>query len=505
MNPVPSFKRILFMNPPTGLYRRDDRCQCKVEEQTVDVVFPPIDLAYLAAVAERAGAECRIRDYPAERLGWQDYIRDLREFRPDAILLNTTTATIAGDMQACQVARECVPGVTTIVRGEYTNINGPRLLREHLGLDLILMGESEETLEEILAGRPWHQVAGIMFHRRRLAPDSAEAPSAEGDIHEAGSGNDSHGGDVVQTPRRPFIQDLDRLPFPARHLLNNALYRSPDTGRPLTVIHGNRGCPAKCIYCPAGVLSDFKVRARRPEKIVEEIAECVQRHGIREFLFHGDTFTINKRWMIALCQGIVEAGLKIRWGCNSRVDTIDDERAQWMRRAGCWVVAFGFESGDQDMLDRMKKGARLEKAGLAVQICRRHGLRVHGFFLIGLPWETPETLEKTYRLAKELDCDYFDFNIAYPLPGTELYDIARRDGLLTSDDDLINSGYEAAAMRLPNFAPEDLTRWRRQALLKMYARPRYVARTIWNNRNPRVLVNYLRAARRRLTRLLSAR
>ena len=127
---------------------------------------------------------------------------------------------------------------------------------------------------------------------------------------------------------------------------------------------------------------------------------------------------------------------------------------------------------------------------------------MHGFFVIGLPWETPETLDKTYRLARQLDCDYFDFNIAYPLPGTELYDIAKADGLLTGDGDLTDSSYAAAAMRIPNFAPEELTRWRKRALLKMYARPRYIARTLWNNREPKVLINYMRAARRRLSRLL---
>jgi radical SAM superfamily enzyme YgiQ (UPF0313 family) len=227
----------------------------------------------------------------------------------------------------------------------------------------------------------------------------------------------------------------------------------------------------------------------------------VRRYNIREFLFHGDTFTINRKWVVELCRRIVEAGLDIRWGCNSRVDTFDDERAQWMRRAGCWVVAFGIESGSQVMLDKMKKGARVEQAREAVAIGRRHGLRTHAFYIIGLPWETEETLEETFRLARELDTDFFDFNIAFPLPGTEYYEIASREGLI-EEPALAKSGYAQAAARSFDLSREELDRRRRQALLRLYFRPRYVARTLVRAGSPRRLFRYSRAAFRRLRNLL---
>src|SRR5262249_8753708 len=153
------------------------------------------------------------------------------------------------------------------------------------------------------------------------------------------------------------------------------------------------------------------------ENVMRELVDCVENHSIRDFLFHGDTFTLHKKWLLDLCEAIVARGLDIHWGCNSRVDTIDDERAEAMKRAGGWVVAFGFEHGVQEFLDKMKKGARVEKAYEAVDVCRRHGLQVHGFFVIGLPWETEESLETTFRFVESLKTDYFDFNIAYPLPG----------------------------------------------------------------------------------------
>jgi radical SAM superfamily enzyme YgiQ (UPF0313 family) len=298
-----------------------------------------------------------------------------------------------------------------------------------------------------------------------------------------------------------LIENLDSLPFPARDLLNNELYRSPETGEKLTVIHANRGCPAKCIFCPAGAVSDYKLRLRSPDNVLAEITECMERFRIGEFLFHGDTFTMKKSWVIDLCKKIVESRLKIRWGCNSRVDTIDDERAQWMKRAGCWVVAFGVESGSQEMLDQMKKNQKVEKAFEAVEVCRRAGLRTHAFYVIGLPWENKETLSATLELAERLDTDFFDFNIAYPLPGTEFYNIAVRDGLI--EQNLIReASYARAGVRSYHLSAQELTRWRKQALLHLYLRPRYILRTLSRIRSAREFRHYFASALRRMKHLL---
>src|SRR5690606_18142765 len=151
------------------------------------------------------------------------------------------------------------------------------------------------------------------------------------------------------------------------------------------------------------------------QNVVEELKECVEKHGIREFLFHGDTFTINKKWLLELCALIQSEKLDIHWGCNSRVDTMDDERAAAMKAAGCWVVAFGIETGDDEMLKHMKKNATTQQARDAVACVKRNGLRVHTFFVIGLPWETEQTLENTWNFVRDLDPDFFDFNIATPL------------------------------------------------------------------------------------------
>ncbi|MCD6385724.1 radical SAM protein [Candidatus Sumerlaeota bacterium] len=472
-----AIKKVLLINPPSGLYRRDDRCQSRVEEQTVQVIFPPIDLAYLGAVAEECGAEARIVDYPAEGSGWENFILDITRFNPQMLIFDVTTATLSRDLLACRIAKEINPDIITAGKGDYLSIYGEQVLREHREIDLVFVRESEATLRELLTHGIDENIQGIMFR-----------------------GEDEQ---VIVTEKRPFIKDLDALPFPARHLLNNELYRSPETNNKLTVVYGNRGCPAKCIFCPAGRMSGYKLRSRSPENVVRELEECVHKFGITEFLLHGDTFTMRKSWVIELCKRIVDAGLNIRWGCNSRVDTIDEERAEWLRNAGCWVVAFGVESGSQLMLDKMKKGATVEQAKKAVNICKRAGLRTHAFYIIGLPWETAETLQQTFELARELDTDFFDINIAYPLPGTEFFEIAKRDNLLVSANALADGSYARAAVRTYELSAEELTLWRRQALMRLYLRPHYIFRTLmYAAESPRVIKNYLSYASSRIRHLI---
>ena len=468
---TPPLRSVLLINPPSGLYRRDDRCQSRVEDQTVRIIFPPVDLALLAAVLREQGAQAKIADYPARSASWEHYQSDLLEFKPDAILFNVTTATIQDDLRAARLARQTLPGVRSIARGEYFEKEGEALFAQCPELDIALHGEIEENLARLAKGESPAGMPAVLYRE---------------------------GGVVRRNPGTARIEDLDSLPFPARDLLDNALYRSPETGNPLTVILANRGCPAKCVFCPAGQVSGFRLRLRSPRSILAELRECVERFNIREFLFNGDTFTMRKPWLLELCAAISQSRLPIRWGCNSRVDTMDAERAQALKRAGCWVVAFGVESGDQDMLDRMKKGTRIEQAERAIAVCKEAGLATHAFFIIGLPWETRASLQRTYAFARKLDPDFFDINIAYPLPGTELHQIAVEEGLLENPA----GNYAQAAMRTVALSADHLTRWRRRALLKLYLRPGYILRTIARARRSGVLPHYLLAAAQRLKSLI---
>ncbi|MBI1390684.1 MAG: radical SAM protein [bacterium] len=469
-------KRVLLFNPPSGLYRRDNRCQNKVEDQTVNVVFPPMELLYNAAILERAGHEVRVRDYPAMNAQWMELIHDVREFKPDLAVFTATIATLETDLQAAALIKEHAAGAVTAAKGEPLHYMDEEIIRRNPSLDLILRGEVEAYIARLAAGDDWASLPGATFLR---------------------------GGEIVKTESHNAAVTLDDLPLPARHLIDVDRYRSPESGNRLTTVVTSLGCPYKCIFCSVPALTGTSVRYRSPESVAAELEHCIEQHGIREFLFHADTFTLNKNWVIRLCQLIVQKSLDIRWGCNSRVDSIDEERLIWMKRAGCWVIGFGVETGNDEHLRMMQKRATAQQAFDAVKLCRKHGVRSHAFLTFGYPWDTEETIQALIRFAAELDPDFFDFNVVFPLPGTELDRLVGEKGLVIRER-LSNGGYAVGAVSTETLPPEALERWRRKALWTMYLRPHYVARTLWNAGSPGKAMNYLKAAINRAGNLIAA-
>ena len=465
-------KKALFLHPPSGLYRRDDRCQSKVEDQTVRVIFPPLDLAYAAASAERAGALCKIIDGPSQNLSWEELTRNITSY--DLIMLSVTYPTLADDLYAAELAKQYNPNSKVIARGEIFNIRDKSILEKNPFLDIVIRGESEQVIEEIIEGKSLSEILGITYRNKD---------------------------EIIRNDDRPYHENLDSLPFPARHLLDNNLYRSPETGNVLTTIETGRGCPAACIFCPVHRVAGKKIRLRSPKSIVDEIKECLDKYDIKEFLFHADTFTWNKDWVLELCGLIKEKKLNIRWGCNSRVDTIDKDRLTAMKEAGCWVVGFGIETGNAETLKRIKKGASLEKALEAFRLCREVGIRSHAFFVIGFPWETRELLEENLKFARKLDPDFFDFNIAFPIPGTELYDLVTSEGLYEEKESK-DGGYGKASLKTHFLSPEKLEKWRKHALWSLYLRPKYIIRTLLQAGSPGKILQYTKAAIGRMKYLL---
>jgi radical SAM superfamily enzyme YgiQ (UPF0313 family) len=199
---------------------------------------------------------------------------------------------------------------------------------------------------------------------------------------------------------------------------------------------------------------------------------------------------MDKKWVIRLCGLLVDEGLKIRWGTNSRVDTIDEERLVWMKKAGCWIIGFGVESGNQEMLDRMKKGITIEQAEKAVKLCKKYKIKTYLLFVLGLPWETRETAVDTIEFAKKLDGDFVDFNIAYPLPGTEYYEIAK-DSALCDLSSLSGFDYANPLARSFYLSTEELIELRKKALKSFYFRPQYIIRTLLNIRSLKVFNSYI--------------
>lgn len=462
-----NIKKVFLIYPPTGVYMRDDRCQAPVEGMTAQPNRAPLDLAYMAAMLEQIGVQCKIKDYAAEKAAWETVKEDLKSFDPDMFLVSVTTPTISHDLAACRIAKEIDPRILTVAKGAHFTSKDDEVLLGTPELDLVIRGESEHAVVDISNAKEFSDILGLAYREN---------------------------GKVMRNTDRPYIEvdDLDKLPFPARHLLNNNLYFAPDTAEPITMINTGRGCPHQCIYCAVTIASGYKLKVRSPKNIANEIEECVKRHNIRNFFFRADTFTWDEKWVMDLCQMILDRKLDIRWGCNSRVDTISEKRLEWMKKAGCWVIGFGIESGNQEMLDKMKKRAKVEDAEKALALCKKHKVKTYGLFLIGLPWETRETVLQTIRFAKKLEPSFLDFNIAYPLPGTEYYRIAKEMNLF-EEKDLANGDYARPIVRTLTLSTKDLIALRKQALLSFYLRPSYIFNTLKDVRSPKILSNYIRS------------
>ena len=454
-------KRILLIYPPSPVLNREDRCQQPTADLLVIPPLPPTDLMYLAAVAENAGYEAKIADYS---LGG-NFEADLREFKPDYLLVNVATPTFKTDIATLTIAKEICPNIITIAKGAAFLTVAQEIMYYVKDLDFIIYGEPEETLRELLIGVAPYRVLGLYYR------DSIR---------------------VKFSGARPYIKNLDSIPFPARHLIDNSIYRRPDTNEVQAVIKVSRGCPYHCFFCLATPVSGVDVRKRSPKNIVEEIKECVNKYNIRNFVFWSDIFNIDKTWVMDLCQLIIDSNLDITWSANTRADTADEEMAEMMYRAGCRLVSIGVESGSQMILDNIGKHITLDDVRLTVTIFKKFGMKIYNYFVIGLPWETEETVEDTVDFAIELDSDFVSFYTATPFPGTRFYDYAKEHNLINSDTSF-KSAYFYPSVNAHSLTKEQIFRLHKKAVRSFYLRPSYILKMLLKIKSKEEFKNYFKA------------
>jgi anaerobic magnesium-protoporphyrin IX monomethyl ester cyclase len=462
--------KVLLLNPPTGEgkgFIREGRCT--QEDGVWTTLWPPISLATTAAVLERDGHDVHIIDAGATSFPRARLLRHIAQDPPQAVIWSTGTPSIVDDLALASEIKDVDTRIHTAVFGTHVTVLDERSLAETPGLDAIIRNEPETTAAEWAAkvekGETLDGVLGLTFR--------------------------SDGG-IVRNPDRPFMTDLDALPDPAWHLLDIDAYRLPLKGDRFLMVTPHRGCPYPCSYCTAQTYYGSKLRRKSVERVVLEIETNIARHGVRDFFFWSDTFTIDKRYVIALSEAITP--LDISWASNSRVDTIDEEMAQVMKRAGCWMISFGIESGDQALLDTAGKGAKVEDAEKAVGAAQQAGMKVAGHFVLGMPGETRESLEKTLALARKLPLDFVQYYCAVPFPGSRLFEEARSKRWLESDD-FSRFRQDEAILNLPTLAPEEVMLYRERAYREFYMKPR-VALGALSLLSPRFLVRFLGELRR---------
>lgn len=447
---------VLIVNPPSpdgSVYMREV-CRCGRQSRE-GMIWPQTSLAFIAgAVSDRFSVD--IVDCIGEKMSWPEFEKILRTKRPKYLVTYLISTIIYNDLHVAELAKQL--GATTIAIGPHVTTM-PESVSEFPAVDYAIRGEVEETIVELLdeleAGREPAGVKGIAYHR---------------------------GDGVVVTEERPLLEDLGKLPRPRQDLLPLERYRMPMIDGSFTMVTTSRGCPFPCIYCRKMALWGNRVRLRPVDDIMDELV-WLHELGVDSVVFLADLFTVNRKQVIELCRRIIEAGLPLKWQCNSRVDHVDEEILSWMKRAGCWQIAFGLESGSQEILDRAKKGITVEQTEKAIALVNRFGIKAWGYFIIGLPGETKETIRQTIDLAKRLPLNLALFHVAVPYPGTEFNDLAREHGWLLSDrwEDL-DMNY-SAIVEYPQLSAAEIDKATKRAFFEWYLRPAPVLRLLGSVRD----------------------
>jgi radical SAM superfamily enzyme YgiQ (UPF0313 family) len=380
--------------------------------------YPPLGLGYLAAVMEAEGHQAAIFDLGLEpNTPLEQDVERIAAFAPDVIGLTAMTNNYHSAERTMQLLKARL-GCPIIVGGPHATLFRKSIAQSPY-VDYVVYGEGEETLRELT----------------RALGDAVRRPSDEVLNGIEGLCYASGGRAVCNAPR-PLIKDLDGLPLPARHLFE--LPRYPlyaANGERMVTLLSSRGCPYNCSYCFKGIVGRT-YRQRSPASIVAEIRSLMDAYGYRHFYFIDDLFTIDRRRLGAICERMIAEKLDVRWQCLARVDRVTPELLGLMYRAGCREVHYGIESGNAGILENLGKGITLEQVRDAVSWTARAGILAKGYFMLGLPGDTEETMQQTIRLAGELELDQAMFSLTTPFPGTRLWDelLARHPQLEFNND-----------------------------------------------------------------------
>lgn len=464
--------RVVLISPPLAPVR-----QAGVFKNFANVM-PPLGIAYIAAATEAAGFEVRIIDCVQAQLTNQEAVEQCSSFSPQIIGITATVLTIQTARELSILIKKMIPEVRIVLGGPMIS-SMPELSLKEGAFDCGVLGEGELVFPKLC---------------QQLKSGSWDPLVLPGIIALNDNGWE-------KTKRPPLINNIDVLPIPAWHLLP-----SPDSYRPmpagyrrLPMAHmvTSRGCPYKCVYCDRSVFGN-RFRTRSPTFIVNEMELLHREYGVKEIKFYDDLFNFSEKRVLAICDEIENRQLDISWSCMCRVDKVTDLMARAMKSAGCWQVDFGLESGNQRILDRMKKGLNIEDSIRGVKIARKAGLKIRAYFIVGMPGETKQSMDDSLNFALKLDIDIINLFALTLYPGNELFRELDVDGKVRHHDfahytTMINLDTHRFHY-LPNgLTEDDIKYFIRYANRKFYLRYKYILGRLLSIRSLDDIIFYMKS------------
>jgi len=407
--------KCVLIDPPDKIHQPDGNEEVSQSTQMHEV-YPALGLLHIAAVLKQSDIEVCLIEARARGLTHEQVIEQVRRESPDFVGITAITARINSALYLAAKIKEINPDIKIILGGPHVHFEHKTIINDP-SVDFCVRGEGEmttlELIKAVVDGGNLQEVKGITFKEE---------------------------GKVIVTPDRPFIPNLDMLPFPARELLGNSVYKGSWTeGETFSPALATRGCPYFCQFCDAPAIWGRMHRRRSVGDVLDELEQIYNEFGVRYIRFVDDLLVVDKKWTIELCRGMFERGLNdLSWACDGRVGLMSDELLKELREANCKVIFYGIEFGNQRILDFCKKGFTIKQVKETIEMTSRVGISSYGYFMIGYPTETVETVEDTIKLAVELGLDYgmdsAGFSIVTPFPGTGLYEYCKRNNMLKSSD-----------------------------------------------------------------------
>ena len=424
---------------------------------------PHLGLAYIAAVLEAERHAVRIIDIDAEALTHENLGKIIGSEKPDMVGITATTPVFYSALKMAEIVRKN-SSAYTVIGGIHATLM-PVECAESSFIDFVVVGEGEKTIIElvnsILNKSDFANIKGLTYKK---------------------------GKEIIQNEAREPIQDLDAIPFPARHLFKNQKYTYPDALRyPASPIITSRGCPGNCTFCTAKFLHGKRFRCRSAENVLDEIESLIKDYGVREIHIWDDNFITNRNRVFAFRDGIIKRNINVLFSFPNgiRADFINRDILKALRDFGTYSVAIGVESGNQNILDMIQKGIKLEQIENAFKLAKEMKLETWGFFLLGLPGEDKNTMKDTIDFAIKLDPDIAKFHVLKPFPKSVVYEQLKAQGLIV-DENYIHYGIHTKPVhRLPDVSQEELLEWQQKAYRRFYMRPSKILKEImrlksWN-------------------------
>jgi hopanoid biosynthesis associated radical SAM protein HpnJ len=440
--------KTLFLNPPSFENFDGGAGSRWPATREIESYWYPVWLAYPAGMLEGA----RLLDAPPHHVSGEETIQIAKEY--EFLVLFTSTPGFPGDIRLAKAIKAANPKIKIAFVGPHVSVLPEKSLRDCPEIDFVCRKEFDYAVTDYAKGKPLEEIPGVSFLKD---------------------------GKVAHNPDQPQIQDLDSLPHVTevyKRDLDVAKYNVPFLLHPFVSLYTTRGCPAQCTFCLwPQTLSGHPWRKRSADDVAREMARAKEMWPeVKEFFFDDDTFNIQKARTIELCAKLKPLGLT--WSCTSRVTT-DYETLKAMKEAGCRLLIVGYESGDQQILKNIKKGATIERARQFTKDCHKLGLVVHGDFILGLPGETHQTINNTIAFAKELDVETIQVSVAHAYPGTELYDFAVKNGFMVGDNKMVDEGgHQLAHIQYPGLPADDILAAVHRFYDEYYFRPKAVFRIL---------------------------